>query len=783
MTSISPLSSTDRSLVGGKAAGLATLARLGLEVPRGFVITRRALEAAVEIDLDLTEQGCARLQETIRRAAVPGEVFEAVRGLRAPLAVRSSVTVEDSQIGAFAGVYHTELGVRPAGIGNAIRECWARAFSFEAVSHALANNIDPRTIGVAVVVQELVEADRAGALFTMDPSGHAPDTAVVSFSRGLGDRLLSGETAGDTIRLPRGRRPIDPVLRELLRIGLRLEKRLGHPQDIEWVETRGRLLFLQTRPISTVESPRGIVWTRALSEERFPTPISPLGWSALETVLPVNLVTLERRFGLKARRPNDVARTIRHYVYSNEKFFSIPGSLRPNPLAQLRFWRGYLREAVDVLRNAPGAIGRLGLLALTRLFRAFLFPHATEIRSSWDGHLAQLLSEMDAFDRVDPSGLSPAGLRRHRIAMEEVARRYMEPDLAIYVVKMAASWMLAKLGGDLPSLTAGLAENRTLRMNEELEQVARSLDDETRTLLAEERYDEIEPNAALRRFLDRNGHTTTNWDLREATWGEDPTKVLRMLRSTALASRRKSIHRTREVQQTRQRVARERLSAQLPSWLSGFSEETLRILHDFMRIDEEHHFYCSRLFRPMRKLYREFGERLVRTGALGTIDDVWFLTIPEIENALENPFSRRELARVRRAGFERSRTTRPPDRFLDQKPLTEDAAVAGPVLRGVGASPGVVVGVVRVVEGSEEIAALRPGEILVTPSPNPAWTPAYAVAGGLVTATGSVLSHGLVSAREYHLPAVIGVPVRNLVTGQRVRVDGDRGTVTVEETE
>jgi pyruvate,water dikinase len=89
---------------------------------------------------------------------------------------------------------------------------------------------------------------------------------------------------------------------------------------------------------------------------------------------------------------------------------------------------------------------------------------------------------------------------------------------------------------------------------------------------------------------------------------------------------------------------------------------------------------------------------------------------------------------------------------------------------------------VRVIETPADMAAFVSGDVLVTPTPNPAWTPIYALASALVTSTGSVLSHGLVSAREYQLPAVIGIPdvTKRLGNGQRVTVDGDQGTVSIE---
>ena len=193
-----------------------------------------------------------------------------------------------------------------------------------------------------------------------------------------------------------------------------------------------------------------IVWTRELSAERFPRPISPLGWSVLQGVLGVNMETLARRFGLIARRPNDVARTIRHYVYSNQKFFAIPGLVAAEsaraPALPARVRVGGAQ--VVALLPAAGPLG-VRLLGLSRLMRAAILPHAREIRRTWDAHLQKLIVEMDDCDTIDPADAHHAQLLEHRLAIETVARRYMEPDLAIYVVKMAASYMVEQIGARL----------------------------------------------------------------------------------------------------------------------------------------------------------------------------------------------------------------------------------------------------------------------------------------------------------------------------------------------
>lgn len=820
----------DRPRVGGKAVGCAALMRLGLPVPRGVVLTTRAFDCVLapfdarrrawyraihqgDNERSVRDEADA-LKAAIRTAPLPNTVAraldDAVRRLTPPLAVRSSATAEDSAATAFAGVFHSELDVASDRLHDAVRACWAFAFDWGAVTHALLHDLDPAQVRIALLLQDMVSATRAGVLFTRDPSGARPDQAVVSSAAGTAEALMQGDESGATVRFLReGAPPTDPVLRRLQMVIRPIEKAFGHPQDVEWAARGDEVLFVQTRPITTLEPQRSvpIVWTRELSEERFPQPISPLGWSVLQGVLSVNMETLARRFGLVARRPNDVARTIRHYVYSNQKFFSIPDSLRPNPLAHVRWLPGYIREACRCLTLVPRAsVLGVKLLTLSGLIRAAILPHARDIRRRWDGQLQQLIADMDACDAVDPSALTTPQLLEHRRAIEGVARRYMEPDLAIYVVKMTASYMVEQIGirlhgrkdpSFLTDLTSGLTANRTLRMSQELETLLErfSADPQVLERVIAGQFDETlanlsgDPAKALADFVQLNGHLTTSWDLREPTWGEAPQVIFGLLRSYAVTARRRTHRAVQLEQQARHDAARRELLARIGSstWAGRFADELLGVLHDFMRIDEEHHFYASRLFRPLRRLYAELGRRLTDARVIDQPDDIYFLELNEVLGALERPgYTRRYLVQARRATFARAAAVRPPDRFLDQAPIAAepapDAVADANVLRGVGASPGVASGRVRIVETPGDAAAFVCGEVLVTPTPNPAWTPIYALASGLVTATGGMLSHGLVSAREYQLPAVIGIAdvTRRLANGQRITVDGDRGTVSLE---
>jgi pyruvate,water dikinase len=283
--------------VGGKGASLARMTSLGLPVPPGYVVPAEALAAAMP-------DGGAELREMARRGDAAGAealiqtveldpaLREAVLSAYAelgdgdpPVAVRSSACAEDSQEASFAGQQETYLHVRGGDQLRArIRDCWASFFSERALFYrAQKGSLDD--LGMAVVVQRMVQADLAGVLFTCDPVRKRADRMVVEAVLGLGEAVVSGEVTPDhyvlkrdgsvkkaqvheqpyaIVALPEGgvaERPLqaevgaarkapDELLAALARIGDDLERRLGHPQDIEWAVQDGEIFVLQARPVT-----------------------------------------------------------------------------------------------------------------------------------------------------------------------------------------------------------------------------------------------------------------------------------------------------------------------------------------------------------------------------------------------------------------------------------------------------------------------------------------------------------------------------------------------------
>ncbi|WIG93442.1 phosphoenolpyruvate synthase [Myxococcus sp. SDU36] len=308
----SELSREDVALAGGKGANLGEMTRAGLPVPPGFVITAAAFQEAMapvrarlsalwaQVDPDdpssLT-QVTQQLRAQVRSAPVPerlrASILEAYQQLGADraVAVRSSATSEDSVATSFAGMHESFTHVLGEdALMDALRACWASAYGERVVSYRKAAALTEEP-AIAVVVQAMVDASRAGVMFTADPSSGDTGRIVIEAAWGLGEVVVGGQVEPDTyyvtkkeprvrevrvgdksVRLVRDveghtqRETLSPeqahervlsdvAVLELARLGLRVEQHYGAPQDIEWAEERGRLYLVQTRPITTLGKP------------------------------------------------------------------------------------------------------------------------------------------------------------------------------------------------------------------------------------------------------------------------------------------------------------------------------------------------------------------------------------------------------------------------------------------------------------------------------------------------------------------------------------------------
>lgn len=257
------------SLTGGKGASLASMTANGLPVPPGFVVTSVAFTEAVDGEALLRHLRAHDLdaaRQVVRAAAPPREVIEEhYRRLPAgcSVAVRSSACAEDSSDASYAGQQETYLFVETFDeVLARIVDCWLSFFSERAVFYR-EHKGDLDDLAMAAVVQQMVDARKAGVMFTIDPVNHRKDRIVVEAALGIGEHVVSGEVTPDYYSLDRKgclkkARVVaeqvlsDTELADLVKMGLRLADLNGCPQDIEWAYDDAGLFMLQSRPVTTV---------------------------------------------------------------------------------------------------------------------------------------------------------------------------------------------------------------------------------------------------------------------------------------------------------------------------------------------------------------------------------------------------------------------------------------------------------------------------------------------------------------------------------------------------
>ncbi len=764
----------------------------------------------------------------------------AALGDQVPVAVRSSATAEDLPGASFAGQQDTYLNVvGPDAVLDAVRRCWASLWTDRAVAYRADAGIDHATTQLAVVVQRMVDAQVAGVLFTADPISGRRTSSVIDAAPGLGDAVVSGAVDpdhwvvdeavrgkgghGDTFRTRPGTDACldDGQVRALVDLGRRVEAHFGAPQDIEWaIDGSGKLWLTQSRAITTLypvppsRRPGLRVHLNAGLAQGLTRPMTPMGLSAFRvvgaTMAEVGLLqTVDPLVGPAA-----------FSVAGARAFADITTVLR-NPVG-----RRLLPLVFDVMESRSAVVIR-ALLAdeptlqtegsvwsfarpVLRVFLRYRIPPLLVLSlvrpDAARRHVARI------GDRLRARIAQPvAGDGHARFAQVVKSLRDIFPIMPTTVPVAAAGFLALGLArrvagfdldsNDVNNVLRGLPHNVTTEMDLQLWAVATRLDAESIDALGSPpanlaaRYHAGTLPAVLQyelaAFLAEHGHrTVAEIDLGMPRWSDDPTQVLgslanylRLTDPAADPADRPDVRFSRGAAAAEaavaEVVARVRRHSRMRALVTGFA---LRRTRQLAGMRETHKDYLIRLLAHARAQLALIGDELAGRGLLAEPPDVFFLELRDVEAALDG-VDQHSVVAARRTEYDRELRRRHIPRVLLSDGTEPEALAAPPpdgALVGTPASAGTVTGRVRVVLDPLD-AVIEPGEILVAPSTDPGWTPLFLTAGGLVMEMGGANSHGAVVAREYGIPAVVGLPdaTARLHTGQTVTVDGASGAVTV----
>jgi phosphoenolpyruvate synthase/pyruvate phosphate dikinase len=829
------------SELGGKGQSLGRLASAGVPVPNGFHITTAAYDsfiaqhglkgpikqqlatlnqsAGVAIDQAASVIAAQFIEHEIP-AEIAAEVMRAYHQLGSPpVAVRSSATAEDLPEASFAGQQETFLNISGDDqLLEAVRRCWASLWTDRAIVYRARHGIPPDRVSLAVVVQEVIDADASGIVFTADPVTGDDSVIEINAAWGLGEAVVGGQVTPDTMAVERSSGRImrtvintktimtglvdggvtsmavpehwqnapalnDSQVLRLVDLAIMVEDLFKDPMDIEWCLRGDQLFVLQARPITTEIHPDpwndsrsgDFLWTNTNVGEAIPDVMTPATWSMVQVFLTDAMATASippyvgyGRIGGRIYLNVSVMMTLsaavgvsetRYRSLTSEVFGKLPDDLEIPPVKARRrdIIRAVLPMALHVLREARRDV---------KLLHAYLAAHQAlcdrrraEIAAvATPVELADLWIDVLSreFDRV--SWMLSAATRSSGASFITTRKR------------------LQRLVGDAAAnaLTAGLraqaGQLASLGLLDGLEQLAAG---------------EIDRETFNRRYGHRGPH---EFEISQPRPGEDPDWIDRQL-----TERAESATSYRELL-----AAQEQRRSNAWAELEQRHRVQARILHRQLRgwakISRDRERARSEVIRYFWVL-RAYALRAAELTGLG--DDIFFLDKTEIVRMLHGETISPKLIKRRRAAYQ-AYSALPPypalirgtfnpyvwaadphrrsDLFIEGSANEADVAV-----RGFPGSAGVVEARVRVIHDAADGAALQPGEALVTTITNVGWTPLFPRAAAVITDVGAPLSHAAIVARELGIPAVVGCgnATMRLRTGDLVRVDGTAGTVEV----
>ena len=835
--------------VGGKGASLARMAIAELPIPTGFYITTdsyrrfaeangiqpRLLEALQGKDFTdpaILESVSRLIQSYFTDGCIPVDVKNAISAAYStlkeiPVAVRSSATAEDLPEASFAGQQETYLNI--CGIEavlDSVKKCWASLWTARAIAYRIKNNIDQNCVVLAVVVQEMVNAEAAGILFTANPINGHRDEMVINAAWGLGEAIVGGLVSPDTIVADKAtgkvkkydvaektaltvltesgtrEEPLNDArrkskvlneaqVRKLVGIARRIESVYGSPQDIEWCRANGNFYIVQSRPITALP-PEPVQWplprpklmmARGSLAEHLPNAVSPLfGTLGLHSVNKATLELGDFMGGVDLLEAEYQYRVINGYV-----FFGF--------LMSAKFMWAMIKVTFTSL-NLMYTRSKERWLEAREIFANTIMPwEKKQVESLSPSELLEgvraLMYAAGKYYTVIQSSTLPTSSSSEIIftSVYKMVSRKDEPKAAtllfgLETVPLRAEKSLFDLGmwiRERPAL-----RDFTLRTSTGELVAALQADSHPETIPAQE-WDEIK--SRLEKHADEFGHTSFEFDFMNPTPAETPGLILESLKMYVEGKGSDPYARQREVVERREQTL-QKIRSRLKLIPNRWFDKALKWAMESGPAREDSLADMGMGHTTVRRMFGELGKRFVANGALENAEDIYWLVedeVNELASMLEGSERRPDYSSripARKAEWREQMKLVPPAILPEKSGWAKlipwaQKNESGNVIKGLGASAGRVTATACVMFTPEDFHKMKPGDVLVAVITTPAWTPLFTMASAIVTDIGGPLSHSSIVAREYGIPAVLatGGGTRRIQDGQIITVDGSAGTV------
>lgn len=785
----------------------------------------------------------AKIRKTIEETTVPdglkNEVGQHLKklGEKNAYAVRSSATAEDLPTASFAGQQDTYLNIiGKEAVLHHISKCWASLFTERAITYRLQNRFDHKKILLAVVVQKMIFPDASGIMFTADPVTSNRKILSIDASFGLGEALVSGLVNADNYKLQDGsitgkkisvkkiaiyaltdggtkeysidaehqnRQALtDKQILNLESVGRKIEKHFGAPQDIEWCLADDAIYIVQSRPITTLypipeaNDQEKHVYLSTGHQQMMTDAMKPLGISFWQ------LIAVRPMYVAGGRLFVDVAQQL---APAASRAVLIEGMGQHDPLIKDALIA--LVERGDFIKLLPEENDGKNPKP------APLIAHS-EIEND-PAIVAELIKNDEAsVAELKQNIVNKSGLEALDLIAEDIRQlrtflfdpRSMSVIMAVindskWLNDKMSEWLGEKNVAD--TLSQSVPNNITSEMGLELLDVADVIRNypEVVDYLQHTKNDGFlnelvkfkggqESRDAIQAYLDKYGiRCAGEIDITNTRWSEKPAILIPVILNNIKnlepgeSSRKFEQGRQKALQKAEELLTRLK---QLPDGGQKAAEtrEKISRLRNFAGYREYPKYGKINRFFVYRQVLLKEAASLLLANVIRDIEDIYYLDFEELREAVRTQDVDYQLIDKRKDNYKLYEKLTPP------RVMTSDGEIisgkynrgnipAGAII-GLAVSSGVIEGRARVILKMED-AEIEEGDILVTTFTDPSWTPLFISITGLVTEVGGLMTHGAVIAREYGLPAIVGV--ENATTlikdGQRIRLNGTDGCIEI----
>ena len=809
----------DAFIAGGKGANLGEMTAAGIRVPKGFVITADAYQAFLKEnqieemilrglkESQMDEQKLLAAAGEFRKKIIAGhfpvELEKAIRakyaefGEFARVAIRSSATAEDLPDASFAGQQETYLNVQ--GIEDVllyVRHCYASLWGDRAVSYRCSQGYDQSAIAIAVVVQEMVESEKAGVMFTVNPVTHNKDEIQINASYGLGESVVSGRVTADSyiinksgslVEVTIGSKEIkivyadkntkeepvsetkriqralnDTEITALLDAGLKIERHYGMPMDIEWAIRNNEVYILQARAITTLKNTDNEKLVQKYIQRR-----------PLSKMMKENMAFQFEKMPF-AYRPLDFDYMIAINTQKARIFAEGGLVFNSDPVID--------DDGIQTLPDNKKKV-TWNIVHIFKIMRMLKdFDYCSTLCKKF---MAQYEQELERIKTLDFENMNLAECsvfmeQSYELLQQLAYNRFKYALFPSFLMSKKFTKIIQRVDKNYSAFDFYWElNNKTAVVTNDISYIADTIkknNDLTQAIVSGRKFNALCADfPAFKQladdFIKRNGFKSDYncYCIEAKTFIEEPDRLVNIIRpllSTSDTSNQNS-HNNRnytDLMQQLKHIYRNKYPR---------IEQDIRNFRYFHVVREASQYVWEALFYYIRRCVKRIN--------------VLLLDSEDYKHGIANLFHR-ELIEVLKAGHINAVYKEKIARRNAKFPLAEKVWEAskllvfdstGDVLKGVSGSPGIVVGKVCIIRSPAEFYKMQKGDVLVCHFTDPEWTPLFKLASAVVADTGSALSHAAIVAREFNIPAVLGVGLANaqFKDGDMITVNGNKGEV------